>query len=166
MKATMQWLWAGMVFGCACSASAPSLVQAPRLPDGVTIDVHGETRELQFILVDALGRVDSLEADGSSVAEIEGCTREYIDPEASTDESVGRSGGSTKFSFNRSPDWPLELWWRGEASDTIVVFVSNTSRNVRCRVSDRIASAGGKLSRLRIQRDMRGKPCALRIVNL
>ena len=75
MNARIQWLCAVVVLGCACSASAPKVVQEPRLRDGLTLELNGEMRELEFILVDALGRADSLDVAGKPVAEIRGCTR-------------------------------------------------------------------------------------------
>jgi hypothetical protein len=167
MKAGMRWLVAGVVLGCACSASAPSMVQKPRLPDGFTLHVHGKWGELDVVLVDALGSVDSLDASGEHVAEIKGCSRKYIEPEASTDEDAGQDPGSTRFEFNRSPDWPLELWWRSENPDSVSLIARYTISNSRCMVTDRIPSAGGnRLGRLKIERIVGDGPCSLRIVRL
>ena|SRR5439155_10465348 len=167
MNARIQWLCAVVVLGCACSASAPKVVQEPRLRDGLTLELNGEMRELEFILVDALGRADSLDVAGKPVAEIRGCTRRQIDPEASTDEDADRHGSYTIFEFDRSPDWPLELWWRGELADTVSLLVRYTVSNSMCTFSDRVPSAGGtRLSRVRIERMIHGKACALRIIRL
>ena len=167
MSARIQWLWAAVVLGCACSASAPKVVREPRLHDGLTLEVNGELRELEFVLVDVLGHADSLDAAGKPVAEIRGCTRRYVDPEASTDGGADRHGSYTIFEFDRSPDWPLELWWRGEVADTVALLARYTVSNSTCTVIDRVPSAGGnRASRVRIERDGRGKACALKIRRL
>src|SRR5574341_525670 len=102
MNARMQWLVAAIVLGCACSASAPKVVEKPRRVDGFTLHVHGKWGELDVVLIDALGRVDSLDVSGEHVGQIRGCTRKYVEPEASTDENAGQASGSTRFEFNRS----------------------------------------------------------------
>jgi len=167
MNARIQWLFAVVVLGCACSASAPKVVQEPRLRDGLTLELNGELRELGFILFDGSGHVDSLSVGGKAVTEIIGCKRKQIDPEASTDEDASRYGSYTIFEFDRSPEWPLELWWRGERVDTLSLLARYTVSNASCTVSDRFPSAGGdRLSRVRIERVGQGKPCALRVVRL
>ena len=164
MRLRVQWLYTAVVLGCACSASAPGGGQKTRVEEVVTLEADGD---LAFVLADAMGRVDSLDIAGKPVGGIGGCRRRYVEPEASTGEDAGKSSGYTVFEFDRSPKWPLQLRWRGERTDTVTVIVRCTLSDSACIASAAVPSAGGtRLSRVRIERKIQGKACALRIIRL
>src|SRR5580765_4090106 len=123
MRFKARLLCSALLLGCACSASAPGGTPKVRPEERVSLEADGD---FVFVLADALGRVDSLDADENPIAGISGCTRRYVEPEASTEVGAGSVSGYTLFEFDRAPEWPLQLRWRGEPTDTVRIIVHCT----------------------------------------
>ena len=166
MKFGLRLLCATLLLGCACSASAPRGTPKARPEERVSLEADGD---FVFVLADAMGRVDSLDADRDPIAGISGCTRTYVEAEASTEVGAGSSGGYTLFEFDRAPDWPLQLRWRGEPTDTVTIIVHCTVNDSTCYGTAEAASAGGgRITRVKIERKLgrHSTMCSLRIVKL
>src|SRR5262249_27466949 len=157
---------AALILGCACSASAPAVMHAPPHKETATLEARGD---VDFVLADAVGHVDSIDSAGKPVTTIAGCEREYFEAEASMLKDARTNSGLTMFTFNHSPVWPLQLRWTGQPTDTVSVVVRCTVNDSTCMATALVASSGGtRLSRLRIERKLgqRGGRCSLRIIRL
>ena len=154
MRLRAQGLVTALVLGCACGATSPAVVGGPSRKESVTLQARGY---VNFTLEDVTGRVDSLNNAGKQVARIAGCEREYFEQEAGLEPY-------TMFTFGRAPYWPLELRWRGEPSDTVTVIVRCTVDDSTCVAGATVVSAGTRVDRLKIERKLGQRGCALKIV--
>jgi hypothetical protein len=157
------WVLGLVALAGACGTKDGRQGQDAR-PVGFTIVVEGS---VDVVLMDGLGRRDSMGLDGMGGESIPGCRREENMGETSVDTQG--SPPATIFYFQRAPEWPVEIRWRSDGKEKVVVSASGRTRDGSCMGEGYFRPRGQvRLERWQIRPKTRegGEPCVMLVESL